>query len=81
MKKDLVEGTTKNLTYFIDCTTRVFNKIRSLDLEFVVLVGGECSMTPGALAGLGESFEGKPGMLWLDAHGDFNTPETSPPDT
>jgi len=30
------------------------------------------------MAGLAESFGGKPGMLWLDAHGDFNIPETSP---
>jgi arginase len=78
LKKDHVEGSAKNLTYFIDCTARVLDRTRSLDSEFVVLVGGECSMTPGALAGLSESFYGKPGMLWLDAHGDFNTPETSP---
>jgi arginase len=78
LKKDLVEGSTKNLKHFIDCTTSVLDGTKALDSEFVVLIGGECSMTPGALAGLTESFEGKPGMLWLDAHGDYNTPETSP---
>ena len=78
LEKDLVGGSIKNLAHFIDCTARVFERTKDLDSDFVVLVGGECSMTPGALAGLTESFEGKPGMLWLDAHGDFNTPESSP---
>ena len=78
LEKDLVEGSTKNFAHFIDCTARVFERTKDLDPDFVVLVGGECSMTPGALAGITECFEGKPGMLWLDAHGDFNTPEASP---
>src|SRR5712692_2251638 len=78
LEEDLAEGSAKNLTHFIDCTARIFERTRGLDSEFSVLVGGECSMTPGALAGLGDSLEGKPGMLWLVVHGDFNTPETSP---
>jgi arginase len=40
-------------------------------------VGGECSLIVGALAGLKGNIKGKPGILWIDAHGDFNTPETT----
>ena len=45
--------------------------------DFVFCLGGECTLVTGTLAGFKGRFKGKPGMLWLDAHGDFNTPETS----
>ncbi len=41
-------------------------------------LGGDCTLVVGTLAGLKASNKGRPGMVWLDAHGDFNTPETSP---
>ena len=40
----------------------------------VVLSGSCCFAALGAVAGLGES---APGVVWFDAHGDFNTPETT----
>ena len=46
--------------------------------DFAFCVGGECTFIVGALAVLRRKFEGKPGILWMDAHGDFNTPETTP---
>lgn len=39
-----------------------------------VVVAGDCSMAVAAVAGLGT--EQRVGVLWMDAHGDFNTPET-----
>ncbi|HUP87763.1 MAG TPA: arginase family protein [Longimicrobiales bacterium] len=39
-----------------------------------VILAGNCISTLGALNG----FDSKPALLWLDAHADFNTPETSP---
>ena len=45
--------------------------------DFVFCLGGECTLVTGTLAGFKGRFKGKPGMLWLDAHGDFNTPETT----
>jgi arginase len=41
-------------------------------------LGGECAFIIGTLAGLKTVHQGRPGMVWMDAHGDFNTPETSP---
>jgi len=78
LKKDVTEGKVKNLTHFKDATSRIYEATKSIQAEQVFIVGGECSFTVGALAGLSEVFGGKPGMLWMDAHGDFNTPETSP---
>jgi arginase len=78
LKSDVTEGNVKNLSHFKDSTSRIYNKVKSVQAEHVFILGGECSVTVGALAGLSEVFSGKPGMLWMDAHGDFNTPETSP---
>jgi arginase len=46
-----------------------------------VLLGGDHSIAVGSLAGLAAHFHKKSrriGLLWLDAHGDMNTPDTSP---
>lgn len=45
--------------------------------DFVFCLGGECTLITGTLAGFKNRLKGKPGMLWVDAHGDFNTPETT----
>jgi arginase len=42
-----------------------------------VSVAGDCCATIGVLAGLQRAGV-QPALLWLDAHGDFNTWETSP---
>jgi arginase len=78
LNKDVTEGKAKNLSHFKEATSRIYNATKSIRAEGVFIVGGECSITVGTLAGLAEVFGGKPGMLWMDAHGDFNTPETSP---
>jgi arginase len=41
--------------------------------SFPLVLAGNCSASLGALGGLG----GEAGVLWLDAHGDLNTPETT----
>ncbi len=78
LKKDTLEGKVKNLAHVRDATSRIYGAVKSVREGRVLLVGGECSETVGAVGGLAEAFGGKPGMLWMDAHGDFNTPETSP---
>jgi arginase len=39
-----------------------------------VLLSGNCNATLGVLAGLAASVPRR-GLLWFDAHGDFNTPD------
>ncbi|HEX5500374.1 MAG TPA: arginase family protein, partial [Thermomicrobiales bacterium] len=45
----------------------------------VLVVGGNCASVPGVVGGLQEAHgpAARIGLVWLDAHGDFNTPETS----
>lgn len=43
--------------------------------RFPVTISGNCISTVGALTGLAGD---APALVWFDAHGDINTPETSP---
>jgi arginase len=43
-----------------------------------LVVGGDHSIALGTLAGLRASAGEPGGVIWIDAHGDLNTPETSP---
>jgi arginase len=47
------------------------------DGEFPLVLGGDHSIAIGTVAGAASSDE-EIGLVWFDAHGDFNTPETSP---
>jgi arginase len=42
-----------------------------------IVVGGCCCSHVGAVSGVSRRV-GRLGLVWLDAHGDLNTPETSP---
>ena len=42
-----------------------------------LVLGGDHSVAMGTLGGLAKA-RGMGGVLWIDAHGDLNTPETSP---
>jgi arginase len=48
-------------------------RVRELD-HFPLVLAGNCMSSIGTLAGLGDL---RMGVIWLDAHGDFNTPETT----
>jgi len=78
LDRDRVEGKTRNLAHFRNATSLTYASTKGLKQGHLLIIGGECSETVGAMTGLAEAYGGRPGMLWLDAHGDFNTPETSP---
>lgn len=49
--------------------------------EIPVVLGGDHSIAIGTVAGVAEYFherDEKIGLIWVDAHADMNTPETSP---
>jgi arginase len=43
-----------------------------------VVAGGNCSTALGTVAGMRRGACPQIGLVWLDAHGDFNTPATTP---
>jgi arginase len=45
----------------------------------LLVLGGDCTSHTGAMAGLKRARPGaRFGIAWFDAHGDFNTPDTTP---
>ena len=59
-----------------DLIRAVADRVRGAiaDGAFPVLLSGSCFNGVGVVAGLGEA---QPGVVWLDAHSDFNTPDTA----
>lgn len=45
---------------------------------FPLVLGGDHSIAIGTLAGVARARGRAPGVIWVDAHGDINTPMTSP---
>ena len=52
-------------------------RVRSVLPERAVVLGGCCCTHVGAVAGLADR-AGRVAVVWVDAHGDLNTPQTSP---
>ena len=49
--------------------------------RFPLVIGGDHAVACGSIAGTAKHFDSqgkKLGLIWFDAHGDMNTPETSP---
>lgn len=49
--------------------------------QFPLVLGGDHSVAVGTLSGVSHTFQArgeKVGLLWIDAHADMNTPDTSP---
>jgi arginase len=45
---------------------------------FPLVLGGDHSIAMGTIAGVARARGSAPGVIWVDAHGDINTPLTSP---
>jgi len=43
----------------------------------VLAIGGDHVISVGTIAGASEALKGDLGVIWIDAHGDINTPETT----
>jgi arginase len=51
---------------------------RALGEGFTLVLGGDCSLVVGTLAGAGAALGQPVGLVFLDADADLNTPETTP---
>src|SRR5271168_832724 len=64
------------------CTKHAELVIKTLEAGKIPLaLGGDHSMAAGTVAGVAEFYRRKDqkiGLIWIDAHTDINTPETSP---
>src|SRR6476659_9831018 len=64
------------------CTKHAELVLKTLESGNVpVVLGGDHSMAAGTVAGVAEFYrkqDQRIGLVWIDAHADINTPETSP---
>ena len=62
----------------VDACERIYEASRQAVADGAVplVLGGDHSIAVGTVGGV--SHRRRTGVLWIDAHGDFNTPETSP---
>src|ERR1041385_6187728 len=78
--QDIVYGAWKKLGWALGDFARIVAR-NERDGYFTVGLYATCPSMPGMVAGLEHSAaSGRPlrvGMLWLDAHPDFNTPQTT----
>lgn len=52
--------------------------LRASAPDVVVTIGGTCGVEAAPVAYLNERYEGDLAVVWFDAHGDLNTPASSP---
>ena len=67
------------LTEIRETCERIAEQVRSAaeSGSIPLVLGGDHSVAIGTIGGLA-SLHGPGGVLWFDAHADFNTPETTP---
>jgi arginase len=72
------EGSAKFLRETADVCTRLADEVSAaLDADtFPLVLGGDHSIAIGTATGAARDAD--LGVVWFDAHGDFNTPKTSP---
>ena len=78
-RKKHSDSNLKNLDEVIQATTELARKVAEVVEagRFPLVLGGDHSIAIGTLAGLSDKYKNL-GVIWYDAHADFNTAETSP---
>jgi len=78
-RKKHSDSKLKNLDEVIQATTELARKVAEVVEagRFPLVLGGDHSIAIGTLAGLSNKYKNL-GVIWYDAHADFNTAETSP---
>lgn len=80
LEEDVGSPNLRNFANFMHDSERIAQAVSHVENEEqrFFFLGGECSLTLGTVSGLQRTRKRKLGVLWLDSHGDFNTPETTP---
>lgn len=65
-----------------DCCARLRDEVKAIlgESKFPLVIGGDHSIACGTIAGISSHYHErgqKIGLIWFDAHGDMNTPEST----
>jgi arginase len=79
---EIAEVTDEHARYLpeiLAACSQIAIRVRAIaqDGQMPIVLGGDHSIAMGTLAGM-HAARGQGGVLWIDAHGDLNRPETSP---
>ena len=76
---DMIDTHARYLPEILGACAQIAGRVRDIANEgqMPIVIGGDHSIAMGTLAGL-HAAHGQGGVLWVDAHGDLNRPETSP---
>lgn len=78
LEEKVVEGTGRQLKAVTAVCQTIYQRALACVQrnDFVIFLGGDHSISIGTVAAAAQS---EPvGVIWVDAHGDYNTPESSP---
>ncbi len=77
-EEHVAEGSGRRLKTVTDVCNRIYTIANQWikDGDFSIFLGGDHSMSVGTIAVAANT--GSVGVIWVDAHGDFNTHKTSP---
>jgi arginase len=75
----VVDERVRYLPEILETSVRIASLVGATAGQATPLVlGGDHSVALGTLAGLRAAYGGPGGVIWVDAHGDLNTPDSSP---
>ncbi len=52
--------------------------VKKAQPDFILTTGGDCGASFASIAYMNEKYNGKIGVVWVDAHADIHTPSSSP---
>lgn len=62
-----------------DACRKTYEKLKTIPTDaFPIVLGGDHSIAMGSVAGVASAANERTGLVWIDAHTDINTPNTSP---
>jgi arginase len=72
------ESHARHLDEIVQVCQAIFEQMESTlqHQEIAIFLGGDHSISMGTVAGV--AHRSAPGVIWIDAHADYNTPQTSP---
>jgi len=75
---DIISGKVRNTKSVVDACRRIRRNVADAvrDRDFLLVIGGDCSLFPGSLAGMIDVYD-RIGVLYVDGHADFHTPDTT----
>jgi len=71
-------GYAHHLDAVVSVCESIYNTVTAgfAEGDFTIVLGGDHSISIGSVAGVAQ--HGPIGVIWVDAHADYNTPQTSP---